>query len=79
MYNMHTLAIITDLFVSLRTRTTVASLGVDANMLANVLAGVAFVQIPARYAVRIEQESDRTRTNETTFRVLAVILARFLR
>lgn len=48
-----TLAFISDLIVAFVTGAAVASLGVDAVLLAQVLTGCALIQVPTRLSVRI--------------------------
>lgn len=64
------------LSVALLTATSVAALSVDAVLLAQMISGRAFVEVPAANTVGIQDETGRTGTDETSFRVLTIILAR---
>jgi len=44
--------------------------GVDAQLLANVLASSAFIQVPASGVVGIQNESGGTAARVTTFQIL---------
>lgn len=62
--------------VTFLTTAGVTSRSVYAILLAQVISSRALVQVPAADAVRIQNETRRTRTDETAFGVLAGVLAR---
>lgn len=62
--------------VTLLAAASVASLSVDAVLLAQMIPCRALVQISTADAIRIQNETGRTGTDETSFRVLTIVLAR---
>lgn len=65
--------------VAFLTIASVAPWCIYAILLTQVISGCAFIQIPAASTVGIQDETRRTRADETTLGVLAIILARFRR
>lgn len=68
---------VTVLIVTLLATASVAALGINAVLLAQVISSCAFVQISAADTIRIQNETSWTGTGETSFRVLTVVLAGF--
>lgn len=65
--------------VTLLATASVASLSVDAILLAQMIPCRAFVQISAADSIGIQNETGWTGTDETSFRVLTIELARLWR
>ena len=73
---IHTLTIVTNLFVSFRTQTAVTSPGVNTYVLAEMFSSFTFIQIPAGHPVGIEEKTACARTYVAPFCILAVVLTR---
>lgn len=67
---------VADLPVTRLTSAFVGAVGVDTQLLANVLARRTLVQIPASAVIGIQQESGGTAASVTAFQILTRHLAR---
>lgn len=63
------------LIVTLLAATSIAALGIDAVLLAQMIPSRAFVEVSAADAVGVQDEASWAGTDETSFCVLAVVLA----
>lgn len=73
------MACVSLLIVAFLAAASVTSWRVNAILLAQVIPGRAFVQVPTADTVGIQDEARWTRADKTAFGVLAVVLARLRR
>lgn len=73
---VYVVASVSVLRVTLLAAASVASLSVDAILLAQMIPCRALVQISATDAIGVQDETGRAGTDETSFRVLTIVLAR---